>query len=219
MHSRASALFVAALVALLALAASPAAAYSNTLSICEVTEADMSRGMGGQQSDLGFKLQAGDATSGGTSTTVKVLAADPTSQTLKGLLLWATDANGKRVGTWKLRDGSQGFALVKECNGGAVSHTSAAAKSFKAGDATNPEGFVLTVPADAAAPVTVRAAGVGPARIKWQIMKPLTVAGLGKQGAAGSGGSTTPSAATTSSWSASLAAGSAGLMAAVGLFA
>ncbi|KAI9175560.1 hypothetical protein H9P43_006921 [Blastocladiella emersonii ATCC 22665] len=142
------------LAAVLALAPLLAAGFSGSLSFCETTEQDMVSDMGGRGSSaLGFALQTTNATSNGTLTTIALLATDPASQLLRGLLLWATDADAKRVGTWKLRDGSAGYTLVDACSGGAVSHTSSAAKSFAAGAATKPDGFVLTVPAGAKAPV------------------------------------------------------------------
>ncbi|ORZ35645.1 hypothetical protein BCR44DRAFT_1433908 [Catenaria anguillulae PL171] len=202
-----------AVVAVLALNASLALANSAGLQMCEVTDAQMSRGMGGSASDLGFAIKVENPTP--TGATVSITHSENTP--LKGLLLWAFDASNKRIGTWTVKQGVTAYTPVSTCQGGAIAHNNPAVKPLKAGDAAAPEGFTLTVPKDAQGPLSVRAV-IATGRTKWQITRAFSLQGVGSASGSGSAGATTTPSASTAlgvSGAASLAAVAAAVAAVV----
>ncbi|ORZ35643.1 hypothetical protein BCR44DRAFT_83112, partial [Catenaria anguillulae PL171] len=170
------------------LVAHPVLAYSAGLTICNITETRMLAGMGGANSpflsmDLNVtRIDASTATVSVFSTNATV-----TSTGIRGLLLWATDATGARVGTWTVRQGQQLFAPVHWCNDGAVSHSGAGIKSLDASSATAPQGFTVTIgQSNAPGPIRIRAMVVFTRRV-WMLVGPKEVHGAGLTGPAPGG--------------------------------
>ncbi|ORZ35644.1 hypothetical protein BCR44DRAFT_50811 [Catenaria anguillulae PL171] len=180
----------------------PAAAYSAGLTICDITETRMLAGMGGANSpflsmDLNVtRIDASTATVSVFSTNATV-----TSTGIRGLLLWATDATGARVGTWTVRQGQQLFAPVNLCNGGAVSHSGAGVKSFDASSATAPQGFTVTIgQSNVPGPISIRAMVVFTRRV-WMLVGAKEVQGLTGPVSSGNGTNTTSTNTTNSATS------------------
>jgi hypothetical protein len=127
--------------------------------------------MSGANTDLGFKLNS-TKSSDGTKVDVVIEAKDPTSTTIKGLLLWATDKEGKNLGTWKA---PTGFKPVDSCKGGAVAHVSKGVKALD--NKKSITGFQLSLSSPVQGAIDLRAVIVGGTRYKWQFLKPVNVQG------------------------------------------
>lgn len=136
--------------------------HSHSMDLCSMTREEMIQGMGGEHLSLGYVLKA---SKGKTTVTLQV----PSSGSLKGLYLYATDASGRTVGTWETD--AVGFQPVvsSTCNGAGIIHTNA---QIKATSGTHPT-FKLNLP-DNVPSATVRGFVVQ-ARTTWQELDPITV--------------------------------------------